>query len=71
MEAHEIPELEYVHELILVMSGAMWVFLENKQMINYWLGFISYLIMFMCIAHPICLCVVMIGELVIREQMMF
>jgi len=63
VEAHEIPELEYVHELILVMSGAMWVFLENKQMINYeWIGdLISYLIMFMCIAHPICLCVAMIG----------
>jgi len=27
------------------------------------LGVISYVFMFMCIAHPICLCVAMIGEL--------
>jgi len=31
VEAHEIPELEYMHELILVMSVGMWVFLENKK----------------------------------------
>ena len=39
MEAHEILELEYMHELILVMRVGMWVFIENKQMINYeWVG---------------------------------
>ena len=33
-----------------------------KWIINYELsgGFVSYLFIFMCIAHPICLCVAMI-----------
>ena len=31
MEAHEIPILEYMHELILVMSGGKWVFLEINK----------------------------------------
>jgi len=26
VEAHEIPDLEYIHELILVMSVGKWVF---------------------------------------------
>jgi len=36
---------------------------ENKQLDTYvWAGnLISYLFMFLCIAHPICLCVAMIG----------
>jgi len=29
VEAHEIPDLEYLHELILVMSVGKWVFLET------------------------------------------
>jgi len=33
-------------------------------------GIISYLFLSMCIAHPICLCVAMIGYLIIRKQMM-
>jgi len=39
----------------------------------FWWGsiFISYISVFvlLCIAHPICVCVAMIGYLVIREQM--
>jgi len=31
MEAHEIPDLEYMHELILVMSVGTRVFLETNE----------------------------------------
>jgi len=31
VEAHEIPDLEYMHELILVMSVGNWVFLEINK----------------------------------------
>jgi len=54
-------DLECMHEVIIIMSVGKWVFCEIINIYDLSGGCISYLFIPMCIAHPICLCVVMIG----------
>ena len=52
-----------MHGLIMVMSGKeKGNFILNKSIImNCRVRVLSYLFLHMCIAHPICLCVAIIG----------
>jgi len=53
-------DLEYMHELIMIMSVGNWVFCGIINIYDLSGGCISYLFIPMCIAHAICLCVTMI-----------